>query len=87
MRGTFLSSYPFPRLMLSSVPFGPLQAAAVTGGARLRGVLSLYSFGIKESPIGPSLAMYPLVGLAFQAQGHVSKGRHFFSDAPFRRFP
>ena len=28
MRGTFLSSYPFPRLMLSSVPFGPLQAAA-----------------------------------------------------------
>ena len=31
MRGTFFSSYPFPRLMLSSVPFGPLQAAPRCG--------------------------------------------------------
>ena len=30
--------------------------------------------------------MYPLVGFAFQAQGYVSKGRRFLSDAPFGRF-
>ena len=64
-----------------------VTAHAVTGGARLRHVLSLYPFGTKEDPDGPSLAMYPLVGFVFQAQGYVSKGRHFLSDAPFRRFP
>ena len=36
---------------------------------------------------GTSLAMYPLVGFAFQAQGYVSKGRRFLSDAPVGRFP
>ena len=36
---------------------------------------------------GTSLAMYPLVGFAFQAQGYVSKGRRFLSDAPFGGFP
>ena len=30
--------------------------------------------------------MYPLVGFAFQAQGYVSKGRRFLSDAPFGGF-
>ena len=30
--------------------------------------------------------MYPLVGFAFQAQGYVSKGRRFLSDARFGRF-
>ena len=33
----------------------------------MRGVLSLYPFGIKESPNGTSLAMYPLVHFALQA--------------------
>ena len=56
--------------------------APVTGGARLRHVLSLYPFGTKESPYGTSLAMYPSVGFACQAEGHVSKGRRFLSDAP-----
>ena len=65
----------------------PSPWPAVTGGPRLRGVLSLYPFGIKEGPNGTSLAMYPLVGFAFQAQGYVSKGRRFLSDAPFGRFP
>ena len=37
--------------------------------------------------MGPSLAMYPLVGFAFQVQGYVSKGQHFLSDAHFRLFP
>ena len=63
------------------------MGGAVTGGARLRGVLSLYPFGIQESPNGPSLAMYPLVGFAFQARRYVSKGRRFLSDAPLGRFP
>ena len=60
---------------------------AVTGGPPLSGALSLYPFGIKESPNGTSLAMYPLVDFAFKAQGYVSKGRRFLSDAPFGRFP
>ena len=30
--------------------------------------------------------MYPLVDFALQAQGYVSKGRSFFSDAPFGLF-
>ena len=30
--------------------------------------------------------MYPLVDFAFEAQGYVSKGRRFLSDAPFGRF-
>ena len=58
----------------------------VTGGPPLSGALSLYPFGIKESPNGTSLAMYPLVDFALQAQGYVSKGRSFLSDAPFGRF-
>ena len=45
------------------------------------------TFGIMEGPNGTSLAMYPLVGVAFQAQGYVSKGQRFLSDAPFGRFP
>ena len=31
--------------------------------------------------------MYPLVDFAFEAQGYVSKGRRFLSDAPVGRFP
>ena len=42
-------------------------------------------FGAKEIPNGTSLAMYPSVGSAFQAQGYVSKGRRFLSDVPFGR--
>ena len=64
-----------------------MREAAVTGGPRLRGVLSLYPFGTTEGLNGTSLAMYPVVGFAFQAQGCVSKGRRFLSDAPFRWFP
>ena len=60
--------------------------SGVTGGPPLSGALSLYPFGIKESPNGTSLAMYPLVDFALQAQGYVSKGRSFLSDAPFGRF-
>ena len=59
----------------------------VTGGPPWPPVLSLYPFGIKEGPKGTSLAMYPLVGFAFQAQGYVNKGRRFLSDAPFGWFP
>ena len=48
---------------------------AVTGGPRLRGVLSLYPFGIKERRDGtPSFAC--------QARRHVNKARRFLSDAP-----
>ena len=47
----------------------------------MSGALSLYPFGIKESPNGTSLAMYPSVGFASQAQGYVSKERLFLSDA------
>ena len=36
---------------------------------------------------GTSLAMYLSVGYAFQAQGYVSKGRRFLSDAPLVGFP
>ena len=64
-----------------------LEYGAVTGGPPLSGALSLYPFGIKESPNGTSLAMYPLVDFALQAQGYVSKGRNFLSEAPFGRFP
>ena len=60
---------------------------AVTGGDALQAPLAMYPFGIKEGPNGTSLAMYPSVGFAFQAQGYVSKGRRFLSDAPFGRFP
>ena len=60
---------------------------SVTGGPPLSGALSLYPFGIKESPNGTSLAMYPLVDFAFKAQGYVSKGPRFLSDAPFGQFP
>ena len=63
------------------------HAGAVTGGPPLSGALSLYPFGIKENPNGTSLAMYPSVDFALQAQGYVSKGRSFLSDAPFGRFP
>ena len=49
--------------------------------------MSPYPFGIKESPNGTSLAMYPLVDFALQAQGYVSKGRSLLSDAPVGRFP
>ena len=62
------------------------QRRPVTGGPPLSGALSLYPFGIKESPNGTSLAMYPSVDFALQAQGYVSKGRSFLSDAPFGRF-
>ena len=62
------------------------RLVAVTGGVALSPALSLYPFGIKEGPKGISLAMYPLVGFAFQAQGYVSKGRRFLSDAPPGRF-
>ena len=60
---------------------------AVTGGDALQAPLAMYPFGIKEGPNGTSLAMYPSVVFAFQAQGYVSKGRRFLSDAPFGRFP
>ena len=60
--------------------------AAVTGGGALSPVLSLYPFGIKEGPNGTSVAMYPLASFAVQAQGYVSNGRRFLSDAPFGRF-
>ena len=43
-------------------------------------------FGIKEGPKGVSLAMYPLVGFAFQAQGYVSKEQRVLSDAPSGQF-
>ena len=59
----------------------------VTGGDALQAPLAMYPFGIKEGPNGTSLAMYPLVGFAFQAQGYVSKGRRFLSDAPVVGFP
>ena len=59
---------------------------AVTGGDALQAPLAMYPFGIKEGPNGTSLAMYPSVVFAFQAQGYVSKGRRFLSDAPFGRF-
>ena len=45
------------------------------------GVLSLYPFGVKESPKGTSLAMHHSVAFAFQAKGYVSKERLFLSDA------
>ena len=67
--------------------FAAMKAEAVTGGPPLQAPLAMYPFGIKEGPNGTSLAMYPSVVFAFQAQGYVSKGRHFLSDAPFRRFP
>ena len=60
---------------------------AVTGGDALQAPLAMYPFGIKEGPNGTSLAMHPSVGFAFQAQGYVSKGRRFLSDAPLGRFP
>ena len=63
-----------------------LRRRPVTGGPPLSGALSLYPFGIKESPNGTSLAMYPSVDFTLQAQGYVSKGRSFLSDAPFGRF-
>ena len=69
------------RRFLSDAPPG------VTGGDALQAPLAMYPFGIKESPNGTSLAMYPSVVFAFQAQGYVSKGRRFLSDAPFGRFP
>ena len=78
---------------LSLYPFGVKEGGLsppprpVTGGPPLSGALSLYPFGIKESPNGTSLAMYPSVDFALQAQGYVSKGRNFLSDAPFGRFP
>ena len=43
--------------------------------------------GTKGSPNGSSLAMYPSVGSASQAQRYVTKERRFLSDAPFGRFP
>ena len=63
------------------------KAGAVTGGDALQAPLAMYPFGIKEGPSGASLAMYPSVGFAFQAQGYVSKGRRFLSDAPLVGFP
>ena len=48
--------------------------------------LAMYPFGVKESPSGTSLTMYPSVVFAFQAQGYVSKGRRCLSDAPFGWF-
>ena len=42
---------------------------------------------LRKDQNGASLATYPSVGFAFQAQGYVSKGRRFLSDAPFGRFP
>ena len=41
---------------------------------------------LRKDRNGASLAMYPLVGFASQAQRYVSKGRRFLSDAPFGRF-
>ena len=41
---------------------------------------------LRKDQNGASLAMYPSVVSAFQAQGYVSKGRRFLSDAPFGRF-
>ena len=64
-----------------------LSDVSVTGGDALQAPLAMYPFGIKEGPNGTSLAMYPSVVFAFQAQGYVSKGRRFLSDAPFGRFP
>ena len=63
--------------------YGPrrTEKRRVTGGPPLPGVLSLYPFGVKESPNGTSLAMHPSVGFAFQAKGYVSKERLFLSDA------
>jgi len=66
---------------------GIAAMAAVTGGDALQAPLAMYPFGIKEGPHGASLAMYPSVVFAFQAQGYVNKGRRFLSDAPFGRFP
>ena len=67
--------------------YAAMDVEAVTGGDALQAPLAMYPFGIKEGPNGTSLAMYPSVVFAFQAQGYVSKGRRFLSDAPFGRFP
>ena len=42
--------------------------------------------GLRNAQEDAALAMYPLVDIAFEAQGYVSKGRRFLSDAPFGRF-
>ena len=59
---------------------------SVTGGPPLPGALSLYLLGIKESPNGTSLAMYPSIVFASQAQGYVNKEKSFLSDAPSGQF-
>ena len=59
----------------------PLQAAL-----RCRGHCRSTLSGLRKAPSGTSLAMYPSVDFALQAQGYVSKGRSSLSDAPFGRF-
>ena len=68
----------FPKFPSKNVRFGRSLARLILGA------LSLYPFEVKD---GASLAMYPLVSFAFQAQGYVSKGQRFLSDAPIGRFP
>ena len=86
----FLTHAPFKETLrkasLSSYPSRVLALSSVTSGTPLPGVLSPYPFETKEGPNGTSLAMYPKVGFADQAQGYVNNERRFLSDATCGRF-
>ena len=82
----FLSDAPIGRFSMSLVLLKNGRRP-VKGGPPLQAPLAMYPFGIMEGPNGTSLAMYPSVGFAFEAQGYVSKGRRFLSDAPLGWFP
>ena len=67
-------------------PNRPDQQAARYRRPSVAGGTVALPFGAKEIPNGTSLAMYPSVGSASQAQGYVNKEQRAFSDAPSGRF-
>ena len=68
------------KFLLKNVRFGRSLAQLILAA------LSIYPFGIKGGRNGASLAMYPSVGFASQAQGYVSKEQRVLSDAPSGQF-